>query len=81
MTMGLLSFLAGIALPNHLVTAIIISAIISFFVVAIMLQILARSVNQTLPAGRAYVLVLILMLTDIFVCSPIVALLLGEFSN
>lgn len=78
-TMGLFSFLAGIALPNHLVAAIIISASISFFAVAITLQILARSVNQILPARRAYILSLILMLADVFVCSPIVALILGEF--
>jgi hypothetical protein len=60
---------------------LIVSTAISFFLIAVMLQILARSTNNTLPAFRAYIIVLILIAVDFLVVSPIVSLLLGEFSN
>jgi hypothetical protein len=74
---------AGFAffLVDHLGLAMILAIAIGFFIQAIVFQISIRATGQTLSASKAYILSLLVILTNFFVVSPIVALIVGSFSR
>jgi len=74
---------AGFAffLVDHFGLAMILAIAIGFFVQAVLFQISIRATGQTLSSGKAYILSLLVILTNFFVVSPIVALIVGDFSK
>jgi hypothetical protein len=74
---------AGFAffLVNHFGLAMILAIAIGFFVQAVLFQISIRATGQTLSSGKAYILSLLVILTNFFVVSPIVALIVGDVSK
>ena len=80
----LTSIIAGglaFVLVDHFGLAMILAISIGFFVQAILFRISVRATGQTLSAGKAYILSLLVILTNFFVVSPIVTLIVGDFSK
>ena len=71
----------GFVLANHMGLALLLSIVIGFFVQAVLFQIAVRATGQTLPAGKAYILSLVVILANFFVVSPVVAWVVGNFSK
>jgi hypothetical protein len=71
----------GFFLANHIVLAMILTTVIVFFVQAVLFRIAVRTTGQTLPAGKAYILSLLVILANFVVVSPIVAWIVGDFSK
>ena len=63
----------GFLLAYHIMLAMILTTVIGFFVQAVLFRVAVRTTGQTLPAGKAYILSLLVILADSFVASPIAA--------
>jgi hypothetical protein len=78
---SILAFGFAFVLADHFGLALILAIAIGFFVQAILFRVSVRATGQTLSAGKAYILSLSVILTNFFVVSPIVSLIVGDFSK
>ena len=81
MLTSIISLGFGFVLANHMGLAVILAIVTGFFVQAVLFRIAVRATGQTLPAGKAYILSLLVILANFFVASPIVAWIVGDFSK
>jgi hypothetical protein len=81
MLTSMISFGFGFVLANHMGLALLLAIVIGFFVQAVLFRVAVRATGQTLPAGKAYILSLVVILANFFVASPIVAWIVGNFSK
>ncbi len=71
----------GFFFENHIGPAMIFAEVIIFFVQAILFHISIKATSQILSFGRAFILSLLVILTNFFVVSPIVVLIIGDASK
>jgi len=69
----------GFFLANHVVLAMILTTVIVFFVQAVLFRMAVEVTGQTLPAGNA--LSLLVILANFLIVPPIVAWFMGDFSK
>jgi hypothetical protein len=74
----IVSGILGFMLSSHLGIGLVLATVISLIFEAALFKIQARARKQTLKTGRAYSIAIMMLLSDIFISSPIVAFIIAR---